>query len=902
MTSFNAFSEFYDFAYPLADEAEVGIAEYALKGATPLLVMDAASNAFMSYETGAGSISKNLYELFDSGRTDAATCIDADGSLKWGLHNLVDTRLNDSGQWAPTGVTADTTDPADELMPDPSFDDPDAANDELVSGWEVTGGELVVTNSAAYNSSVSQVLSTPLAVGETYRITYEITAFTSGAVRAQLSGGGATVSLAARTSMGVYTETFTAEYAHTTCGFQATVAGTTLSIDNVSVLPVISSGTDSAGEKRYLLTEDTANSTHEVGRVLVGTAGKTYTTDVRVKAHSGTRTFSIKLPSGVFGANVTYSYDLDAETATQSTAGTNDSGSIENLGNGEYLCRLTADAATTGQGQFKLYLENAALTYTGDGTSGMYVSQATVYQSSVGPRVERVVNGTFDSDISGWSDTSGAGGTASWNAAGYLDVTNTSGTARASQTITLEAGKTYSVSINVISPAAGGGAVQIALSGDPATTLFDLDDLGVGEHVVEYTATADDGHYLTVKQFSVGTSTVDNLSILPVTPQMQKSTKDNSLFMENETGAPKFAVRVDHSNGVPEVLAEPAGTNELRNSTMQGAAVGVVGSGGALPTNWQHFNTAIEIVAIGEEGGFSYIDLRFTGTPTGNPTVRFEPNTSIAASDGETWTGSVYYKQIAGTTTNLSGTVSSTVRNFTSVPAFHSLNSVDTPISASITRVSSTDTLDDSNGTGTISNTTTDISLNWTSGAIDITIRMYAPQIEQSHKATSFIPTTTAATTRVKDEPTRAIPEGFIHGEGSIYFEGSIDYETGGSNFPRAITISDGTEDNRVVISTSEPGGNYLTNVRTAGVSVANDNHSKTSGTVAKVAFRYADNDFASSFDGASVHTDTSLTVPTNLSTIKIGDIGGVIRTVRIRDFRLSQFDWTDAELVDLST
>ena len=54
-----------------------------------------------------------------------------------------------------------------------------------------------------------------------------------------------------------------------------------------------------------------------------------------------------------------------------------------------------------------------------------------------------MTNGTFASNITGWSDTSSAGGSIAWNAAGYLDLINATGTARTQQNLAVTAGRTY---------------------------------------------------------------------------------------------------------------------------------------------------------------------------------------------------------------------------------------------------------------------------------------------------------------------------------------------------------------------------------------------------------------------------------------------------------------------------
>lgn len=126
-----------------------------------------------------------------------------------------------------------------ELTPDPGFSDPSATNTSVTTGYSVTGGQLVVAAATAYNPAVSQNLSSPMVTGKVYQVSYEIVEYTSGGIRLQLTGGGGSANLTTRSAVGTYTEYLVSGYAHTAAGFQSTVAGTTLKIDNISVKEVL---------------------------------------------------------------------------------------------------------------------------------------------------------------------------------------------------------------------------------------------------------------------------------------------------------------------------------------------------------------------------------------------------------------------------------------------------------------------------------------------------------------------------------------------------------------------------------------------------------------------------------------------------------------------------------------
>lgn len=99
-----------------------------------------------------------------------------------------------------------------------------------------------------------------------------------------------------------------------------------------------------------------------------------------------------------------------------------------------------------------------------------------------------------------------------------------------------------------------------------------------------------------------------------------------------------------------------ARTNGVRNPVMAGAVLGILGSGGAMPTNGAVINipagVAVTIVNEGEVNGKRYIDIDFSGSNTSGatayPTFYFERNIGVVASAGQTWTGEFDIGVLAG--------------------------------------------------------------------------------------------------------------------------------------------------------------------------------------------------------------------------------------------------------------
>jgi hypothetical protein len=119
------------------------------------------------------------------------------------------------------------------------------------------------------------------------------------------------------------------------------------------------------------LVEDTANNTHDMTFSASLTSGTAYTLSIYAKQAG--RNLRIYFPTGAFGTAFSAVFDLSAETATIAVTGT--VASITNVGNGWYRCSITQTATASATSTFTLRLIEGASTtsYTGDGTSGIFI-------------------------------------------------------------------------------------------------------------------------------------------------------------------------------------------------------------------------------------------------------------------------------------------------------------------------------------------------------------------------------------------------------------------------------------------------------------------------------------------------------------------------------------------------
>jgi hypothetical protein len=230
----------------------------------------------------------------------------------------------------------------------------------------------------------------------------------------------------------------------------------------------------------------------------------------------------------------------------------------------------------------------------------------------------------------------------------------------------------------------------------------------------------------------------------------------------------------------------------------------VAGTPGTLPTNWSTLSTiagiTAEIVGTGTFGGITYIDIKLAGTAsaTGAYHLVFDANTAIAASTGQTWTSSAYLAAVAGSFANIT---SASLRCTERTIAGSFVGSAEASFTG-ITSNLSNNRIAVSRSLGATSAFVQGaIIVNVASGvAIDITLRVGLPQLEQGAFATSVIPTSTAAVTRSADVASitgSAFSSWYRQDEGTVFADGSTAALTPTTGF---VSINSGTTTNRIEI------------------------------------------------------------------------------------------------------
>ena len=320
------------------------------------------------------------------------------------------------------------------------------------------------------------------------------------------------------------------------------------------------------------------------------------------------------------------------------------------------------------------------------------------------------------------------------------------------------------------------------------------------------------------------------------------------------------------------LLIEEQRTNSIRNNTMQGA---VAGTPGTLPTNWFTFTVLTgltsQVVGTGTENGITYIDFRLSGTPSSAGTYLFGPeqSTAVAASNGQNWTTSSYVKLASGSLTGVSFELVVTERSAGGELARSSQAFTPTSATLSSQRITVTRT----NNNASTAFELPFVQFNLTGAAIDITLRIGLPQLEQGAFATSVIPTTTTALTRNADVASvNTLTPWFNSVQGTIFAEFLRSTTPAASTFPQFVNIDDGTINNRLALFTNSS-RSLSAQVAIGGVFTSlTTGQTWTEGTTAKLALAYQALNHAASANGSSPVSNTAVNVPSGLTALRLGE------------------------------
>lgn len=147
-------------------------------------------------------------------------------------------------------------------------------------------------------------------------------------------------------------------------------------------------------------------------------------------------------------------------------------------------------------------------------------------------------------------------------------------------------------------------------------------------------------------------------------------------------------------------------------------------------------------------------------------------------------------------------------------------------------------------------------------------VGVWGAQLEQRARPSSYIATTTAPVTRTADTAVVPIGAWFNPSAGTILAEfipdGPLDSEW-------VWSLNDGTISNRLDLRTAEGASVYVA-INNGGANEINALREQQSEAVAAVtALAFSENDIAAAWDGGVFKTDTSATIPGDLTQLEIG-------------------------------
>lgn len=358
-------------------------------------------------------------------------------------------------------------------------------------------------------------------------------------------------------------------------------------------------------------------------------------------------------------------------------------------------------------------------------------------------------------------------------------------------------------------------------------------------------------------------------------------------------------------NSTDGVLIEGVGaTNEIRNSRFEGATLGVIGSGGVAPTNMNinPAGTTVEITAVGQQDGWDYIELKYTGTPTGNPSIRFDTTTQIAALNGETWTTSVGVELVGGSTSGVGNFFIAHQERSGGGGFLASVNSSALPVDSSHRRFLYTSTL----GNASTAYLETLFYFTNTGAPLDMTLRVFWPMCEENAYASSPVRPpvgTPGAATRAADA--MSVANGAWQNSGKAFSVMTDVAIVQDWTFGNAVVYSGADNNNRAgaQLGASNTFGIFANSGGVTAAQTAGTGFTGALGTYYKVAIGVDDDNFAVSATGATQATDTSGIAPAGAGGLVFGQApggGGLMPGMWVRDFRYFPERLTNAQLESL--
>lgn len=500
---------------------------------------------------------------------------------------------------------------------------------------------------------------------------------------------------------------------------------------------------------------------------------------------------------------------------------------------------------------------------------------------------ELVTNGTFDTDVSGWSSSSL--GVVTWSSgAMQLEVLDGDIHGGASQSITTEVGKAYIASFDIISVSSEWYITLPGIAEAESAT-------GTQSYVFVATSTSTSFAIYARSPDLVGSDTVvvDNVSVKEVL--FDREDDPLTLFLHPE-GVPR--IEYDADRNLKGLLIEPDGENICLQSE-------------DFSTTWIPFNATITTNDTTAPDGNATADLFSDDI---NNTAHRVSQSGLSVTSGQSYTFSVYAKYESRQYLQL--TFNSAHFSATQYATFDLINGTVSGQADSTAQI-----IDIGNGwyrciyTASCTVTTSSFAFlilsNSATGRDPVYVGdgsgvyIWGAQVEASPIVTSYMPTTISKFTRDNDDASMTNVSGLIgQKEGTLYVE--VDWKSTSGTAQWLLSVNDGTANNRMIIYKAGGQLRMFANAGGGGSETDQGESSTAYSGIQKFAFAYADNDFELYRNGSSISTDTvgSLAALATLTDIDLGQswYAGNQANMHIRAVQIIPRRLSDAQLIELTS
>lgn len=184
-------------------------------------------------------------------------------------------------------------------------------------------------------------------------------------------------------------------------------------------------------------------------------------------------------------------------------------------------------------------------------------------------------------------------------------------------------------------------------------------------------------------------------------------------------------------------------------------------------------------------------------------------------------------------------------------------------------------------------------------------VLLYGAQLEETDFATSYIPTTTATVTRNAETASGSGSTALINSqEGVLYMEASALFDDTTSQ--RVISVSDGTASNQIILGYDAFSNRIIASLFDGGLENVKLSYVITDVTALnKIAFKWAETDFALWINGTEVATNSTSSVDAanTYNELQLAEGDGTNDFIgRIRELKVFTTALTDAELTTLTS